>query len=96
VLAGVGLGSISAGSFNWIFSFLSILTVPKVATAMARDIKSEACMHIAQAMWVALVAGLCTMTIVATAAPSFLASAVPSASALSAYGNPPTYSITSC
>lgn len=48
MLAGVGLGSIATGSFNWIFSFLSILTIPKIAAAMAKDDKANACMHTSQ------------------------------------------------
>lgn len=48
VLAGVGLGSIATGSFNWIFSFLSILTIPKIATAMAQGNTEDACTHTSQ------------------------------------------------
>lgn len=72
VLAGVGLGSIATGSFNWIFSFLSILTIPKIAAAMAKNDKANACMHTSQAMWVAIIAGLSTMTLIATSAPAIL------------------------
>lgn len=72
VLAGVGLGSIATGSFNWIFSFLSILTIPKIATAMAQGNTEDASMHTSQAMWVAVTAGLTTMTLIATCAPAIL------------------------
>eukprot|EP00892_Ulva_mutabilis_P006808 jgi/Ulvmu1/449/UM001_0456.1 len=73
VLAGVGLGSIMAGSLNWIFTFLSILTVPRIANFLAQKRKEKAVEHVAQAAWVALLAGTATMLLLAVNAEAFLA-----------------------
>lgn len=69
VLAGVGLGSILCGSTNWIFSFLSVLTIPQVAKYMAQGQKKDACDHIGQAFWVALLVGVSTMILLLTNSP---------------------------
>jgi Na+-driven multidrug efflux pump len=75
VLAGVGLGSILCGAFNWVFGFLSVLTIPLVATAMAQNQKEEACSHIGQALWVAVLVGCSTMLFVMAQAPALVQSA---------------------
>jgi Na+-driven multidrug efflux pump len=61
VLAGVGLGNILCGSTNWVFGFLSVLTIPAVAKYMAQGRKDKACEHIGQGFWVALLVGTSTM-----------------------------------
>lgn len=75
--AGVGLGSIMAGSLNWIFTFLSILTVPRIANFMAQKRKDKAVEHVAQAAWVALLAGFATMLLLSVNADALLARAPP-------------------
>ena len=77
VLAGVGLGSLLSGSFNWVFGFLSVLTVPKVAKAMANNDKAEAQTHIGQSLWIAVLVGCTTMALVLLQAPAIVNRAPP-------------------
>ena len=79
-LAGVGLGSVVCGGFNWIFGFLSVLTVPKVAAAMAKRDKAAATEHIGQALWVAVLVGCTTMGVVLMFGPQLLQGAPAAAS----------------
>jgi hypothetical protein len=74
-LAGVGLGSILCGSFNWLFGFLSVLTIPKVASAMAQNKKERATKHIGQALWIAVLVGSTTLLLILAQAPSIVRSA---------------------
>ena len=78
MLAGVGLGSIIAGSCNWIFGFLSVLTIPRVAAAMAQNNQEAARAHIGQTMWIALIIGTCTSTLLLTQSPAIVSRAPPS------------------
>lgn len=77
VLAGVGLGSILCGSTNWVFGFLSVLTIPRVAAAMAKNKPEKARLHIAQGLWVGLTVGLVTMTAILCFAPNIVGRAPP-------------------
>ena len=77
MLAGVGLGSILGGSFNWIFGFLSVLTIPKVAAAMANKDPDAAATHIGQSLWVAVIGGFCTMGLIMAFAPKLVGRALP-------------------
>jgi len=66
-----------AGSLNWIFTFLSILTVPRIAKFMAQKRKEKAVEHVAQAAWVALLAGTATMLLLSANVDTLLQSARP-------------------
>jgi hypothetical protein len=66
--------------FTWLllqmFSFLAILTVPKVAGFVAKNEKGKACEHVAQALYIALGVGLTTMLVVACNAQQMVSSAI--------------------
>lgn len=75
VLAGVGLGSMISGCFNWIFGFLSILTVPKIASFLAKGQQAKATEHVAQATLFAVAMGSLSAMALYNLAPSILAGA---------------------
>ena len=71
-MAGVGLGALFSGVFNWIFSFLSVLTIPKVAGALANNDEGKAAQHVSQAMWLAIMAGCVSTVLAFNFAPSII------------------------
>jgi Na+-driven multidrug efflux pump len=76
VLAGVGLGALLCGATNWLFAFLSVLTIPKIAQFMANNDREGAAQYIGQALWIAAVVGFGTLLLVQAQAPALVQSAL--------------------
>ncbi|KAG2500414.1 hypothetical protein HYH03_001984 [Edaphochlamys debaryana] len=84
-LSAVSLGTLSVSFSTFLFSFLLFLTVPEIAAAVVKKDDEQVSCIAAKSLWIAGVAGVATMGLLAACAGPIIAAMNPPEAAVAAY-----------